>query len=384
MRNSLAPAADFPGLSGITYLNSASISVTPKPVMDEMQAFERQIASQGTVSFDDAAEARVYDGARASVARLLNATPDDIAIMTSATECLAQIAWWLKPGRGKNVVSADIEFPSVTYPWLRVAKDTGCEVRLAKAQENPESFGFDAVARLVDKNTAAICISEVQYASGHRLDAGRLVELAHAHGALLVLDTTQSAGVVPLDVRQAKFDFVLSSAYKWLCGPCGAAFCYMHPDVWRRFDPPFVGWHSTKVINAFDATAIDLADAARRMEYATVAYGAGLGMAAAIDYLCDIGIERIEQHDLALAGMLMDGLERLGARLITPREDSRRAGLVAARFPQRPAGEIVAALRERGIVCASRLDAARIAPHVFNGEADVAKCLEELRRIVGK
>ena len=384
MTNSLAPSADFPGLAQITYLNSASISVTPKPVMDEMQAFERQIASSGTVSFDDAAEARVYDGARASVARLLHASPDDIAIMTSATECLAQIAWWLKPARGKNVVSADIEFPSVTYPWLRVAKDTGCEVRLVEAQKNPESFSLDSIARLVDKNTAAICISHVQYATGHRLDPVRLAELAHANGALLVLDTTQSAGVVPFDVRQAKFDFVLASAYKWLCGPCGAAFCYMHPDIWRAFDPPFVGWHSTKVTYAFDARAIDLADAARRMEYATVAYGAGLGMAAAIDYLCDIGIERIEQHDLGLAGLLMDGLERLGARLVTPRPDSERAGLVAARFQLKPAGEIVAALRERGIVCASRLGAVRIAPHVFNGEEDVGRCLDELGLILAR
>lgn len=382
MRNELAPAADFPGLSGITYLNSASISVTPSQVMDEMQAFERQIASSGTVSFDDATEARVYDGARASVARLLHANPEDIAIMTSATECLGQIAWWLKPGKGKNVVSADIDFPSVTYPWLRVAKDTGCEVRLARAQENPESFGIDALARLVDRNTAAICVSEVQYATGHRLDAVQLADLAHAHGALLVLDTTQSAGVVPFDVRKGKFDFVLSSAYKWLCGPGGAAFCYIHPDIWRAFDPPFVGWHSTKVTFAFDATAIDLADAARRMEYATVAYGAGLGMAAAIDYLCDLGIERVQQHDLALAAMLMDGLEGMGARLVTPREDSQRAGIVAARFPRRPAGEIVTALRERGIVCASRLGAVRFAPHVFNGEEDVARCLEELRRLL--
>ncbi|HXE90958.1 MAG TPA: aminotransferase class V-fold PLP-dependent enzyme [Terriglobales bacterium] len=382
MRDPLAPATDFPGLAGITYLNSASISVTPKPVMDEMQTFERQIASSGTVSFDDAAEARVYDGARASVARLLHATPDDIAIMTSATECLGQIAWWLKPGKGKNVVSADIDFPSVTYPWLRVAKDSGCEVRLVKAQENPESFGIDAIARLVDKNTAALCISHVQYATGHRLDPVQLADLAHAHGALLVLDTTQSSGVIPLEVRKAKFDFVLSSAYKWLCGPGGAAFCYMHPDVWRKFDPPFVGWHSTKVTFAFDATAIDLAEAARRMEYATVAYGAGLGMAAAIDYLCDLGIERIERHDLALAALLMEGVERMGARLVTPREDAQRAGIVAARFPQRPAAEIVAALRERGIVCAARLGAVRLAPHVFNGEEDVARCLEELARIV--
>lgn len=382
--STLAPQTDFPGLKELTYLNSASVAVTPLPVMREVQTFESQIASQGTVSFDDAAESRVYDGARTSIARLLHANTDDIAVMTSATECLLQIAWWLKPGRGKNVVSIDIEFPSVTYPWLRVAQDTGCEVRLAKVQQDPARLSFDSIERLVDKNTAVICVSHVQYASGHRLDPVKLAQLAHANNAILVLDATQSAGVVPIDVRQAKFHFVLSSAYKWLCGPFGAAFCYMHPEVWREFNPPFVGYHSTPVPFEFDATRIDLAPAARRMEYATVAYSAGLGMAAAVKYLQEIGISKIMAHDLNLAGMLMAGLEKLGAQVITPREDGRRAGIVCARFPGRPAASIVGALREHGIVCASRLDALRIAPHIFNSEQHVERCLHELTRLLGK
>ncbi len=379
----LAPQTDFPGLKQLTYLNSASVSVTPLPVMREMQAFESQVASQGTVSFDDEAESRVYDGARGTVARLLHANPEDIAVMTSATESMLQIAWWLKPARGKNVVSIDIEFPSVTYPWLRVAQDTGCEVRLAKVQNDPASLSLDSVARLVDKNTAVICVSHVQYASGHRLDPVKLAELAKAHNAMLVLDATQSAGVVPLDVRPAKFHFVVSSAYKWLCGPPGAAFCYIHPEVWREFNPPFVGWHSTPVTFEFDATRIDLAPAARRMEYSTVAYSAGLGMAAAIEYLNNLQISKIMAHDLRLAGMLADGLEKLGAEIITPREDSLRSGIVCARFPGKPPGSIVGALGERGIICASRLEAVRFAFHIYNSEEHVERCLHELKRLVG-
>jgi cysteine desulfurase/selenocysteine lyase len=380
--SSLAPLAHFPGLKQLTYLNSASVAVTPLPVMEEVQAFESQIASQGTVSFDDPAESRVYDGARSSIARLLHAASDDIAVMTSATECIAQIAWWLRPGRGKNVVSIDIEFPSVTYPWLRVAQDTGCEVRLVSALRDPAGFSFEAVERLVDKNTAAICISHVQYASGHRLDPVKLAALAAAYGAVLVLDATQSAGVLPLDVRQAKFHFVLSSAYKWLCGPFGAAFCYIHPEVWREFNPPFVGWHSTPVTFNFNATRIDLAPAARRMEYATVAYGAGLGMAAAVEYLNRLGIQKIAAHDLGLARTLREGAERLGAQIITPREDADRAGIVAARFPGKTSAQVVSGLRERGIICASRLDAVRFAPHIYNSEEDVERCLTELKRLL--
>jgi selenocysteine lyase/cysteine desulfurase len=378
----LAPVADFPELKELTYLNSASVAVTPVPVQLEVQAFEAQIAGQGTVSFDDAAEARVYDGARGSVARLIGAGVNEIAIMTSATECICQVAGWLRPRAGQNVVSLDIDFPSVTYPWMRVAKETGAEVRLAPISKNPAALTENDIAKLVDKNTAAVCVSHVQYATGHRFDPAKLADIAHAYGALLVLDMTQSAGVVPLDVRTAKLDVVFSSSYKWLCGPFGAAFCYLHPDIWPRFDPPFVGPHSTVDPFGFDATQIALAQSARRMEYSTVAYSAGLGMASAMDYLLAIGIERILAHDLRLTSRLMAGLEALGATIVTPREDARRAGVLSARFPKLDSADIVARLRAADIVCASRLGAVRFSPHIYNDDSDVERCLEEVGRIV--
>ncbi|MCI0356632.1 MAG: aminotransferase class V-fold PLP-dependent enzyme [Acidobacteria bacterium] len=376
----LAPAADFPGLQQLTYLNAASVAAVPVPVQREVLAFEAQIAGQGTVSFDDAAEARVYEGARGSVARLIGAGVDDVAIMTSATECIAQVAGWLRPRAGQNVVSLDIEFPSVTYPWLRIAKDTGAEIRLAPISKNPETLSEDDVAKLVDKNTVAVCVSHVQYATGHRLDPVKLAEIAP--GALLVLDATQSAGVVPLDVGAAKLDVVLSSAYKWLCGPFGAAFCYLHPEIWPRFEPPFVGPRSTVDPLAFDATRIPLAASARRMEYSTVAYAAGLGMASAMDYLLNLGIERILAHNLRLTSRLMDGLEALGASLVTPRDPQQRAGVLAVRFAKFSSGDLVARLRAAGIVCASRLGAVRFSPHIYNDEKDVERCLAEVERIV--
>ncbi len=378
----LAPAADFPDLQQLTYLNAASVAATPVPVQREMQAFEAQIAGQGTVSFDDAAEARVYEGARSSVARLTGARVEDVAIMTSATECIAQVAGWLRPRAGQNVVSLDIEFPSVTYPWLRIAKETGGEVRLAPVSKSPEALSEEDVAQLVDGNTVAVCVSHVQYATGHRLDPAKLADMAHAHGALLVLDATQSAGVAPLDVRAAKLDVVLSSAYKWLCGPFGAAFCYLHPEIWPRFEPPFVGPRSTVDPFAFDATRIRLAAAARRMEYSTVAYAAGLGMASAMDYLLKLGMDRILAHNLRLTSRLMDGLEALGAGLVTPRDPERRAGVVAARFGKFTSSDIVGRLRAAGIVCASRLGAVRFSPHIYNDDKDIDRCLEALTRIV--
>jgi cysteine desulfurase / selenocysteine lyase len=198
-RPALSARSDFPVLEEVVYLNTGSIGLEPLPVQAAGEKLGRQIAGRGTVGFDDEIEKQVGDVPRAASARLLGADPDDVAVVTHATEALCQLAWSLKPGKGQNVVSADLEFPSVTYPWLRLARDTGVEVRLAPALDDPASFSLDTIAAAVDDRTAVICVSHVQYATGHRLDPEALVELARSAGATLVLDATQSAGVVPLD-----------------------------------------------------------------------------------------------------------------------------------------------------------------------------------------
>ncbi len=377
-RPALSPRSDFPVLEEVVYLNTGSIGLEPLPVQHAAEELGGQIAGRGTVGFDDEIEKRVGDIPRAAAARLLNAGPDDVAVVTHATEALCQVAWWLKPGVGENVVSADVEFPSVTYPWLRVARDTGAEVRLAPALANPSAFSLDTIAAAVDAHTSVICVSHVQYATGHRLDPAGLVELARSVDATIVFDATQSAGVVPLDAPALGVDVLVTSGYKWLCSAPGAGICYLRPELWERLDPPFVGWKSTEDAIAFDATTIPLARAARRLEYSTPAYAAGAALTAAVDYLLDLGIENVLAHDLALAAELREGLERLGAEVLTPAEDDRRAGIVIARFPGRDGPEVAAALADTGVIVSPRLGAVRFSFHHFNDSSDVERALAAL------
>ncbi len=379
---SLAPRSDFPVLEEFAYLNTASIALVPLPVRREAQAFAEEIAGRGTIGFDDAAEARVYDGVREAGARLLNANPEDIAVTTSAAEALGQVAWWLRPPEGTNVVSIDIEFPTVTYPWFRVASETGAEVRLVRALPHPEALSLDDVAARVDDDTAVICVSHVQYATGHRFDLAQLAELAHAHGATLVVDATQSAGMVPIDVRAADVDVLITGGYKWLCSAFGAALCYLRPELAEDFVPPIVGWKSTVDPPAFDATRMPLAEGARRMQYSTSAYPSGIALRASIEYLLGFGIDRIMAHDLRLAGLLWDGLRDLGGVLITPPGDDGRGSIVGARFPGRRPEALVRRLIEAGVVAGPRLDAVRFSPHLYNEDRDVERALAELERIL--
>jgi selenocysteine lyase/cysteine desulfurase len=374
--SALVPRADFPALAELTYLNTASVGLVPTPVQRRAEDFDRDVAVRGTVALDEEAEIAVFEGTRASAARLIGAQPDEVAITVSATLALGQIGWFLRPGRGDNVVSVDLEFPSSTYPWIRIAEDTGAEVRLVQRREEPAGLSLDDVAALVDRRTRAICISHVQYATGHRLDPGELARLAHDNGAVLVLDASQSVGAVPIDVRADDVDFLVATSYKWLCSTFGAAICYVRPELLPDFRPPFVGWRSAEVPYELDAVDMRLPPTARKLEFSTSGYGAGVALGAAIEYFLDVGIERILEHDLALATRLRAGLEELGAEILTPVEDDRRIGIVTARFPGQDGEAVAARLNERGIVVSPRFGSTRYSVHAFNDESDVDRALE--------
>ena len=220
--------------------------------------------------------------------------------------------------RARTSVSSDADFPSVTYPWHRIAEDTGCEVRLVSVLDDPEGFDVDKIAEQVDSATAAICISHIQYLTGHRLDLNDLAALAHDHGALLIIDATQSAGQVPIDVTATGVDVLITGSYKWLCSTFGAAACYLSPPVLERFRPPFVGWRSTEHPYSLDARWLPLAGTARRMEYSTMSYASAIAFGHAIRYVSAMSLDEVAAHNAELASQVIDGLTRRGARLLTP------------------------------------------------------------------
>jgi selenocysteine lyase/cysteine desulfurase len=370
---------DFPVLDRLTYLNTASAGLVPASVVTPAHEFELELAQAGTTGMDEDTEIGILDDARHGAAALLGASPDTIAIATSFTEALNQVAWWLRPGRGQNVVSSEVDFPSVTYPWHRIAEDTGCQVRLVGVLDDPDSFDVNKIADSVDSATAAICISHVQYLTGHLLDLGELAALAHDIGAVLIVDATQSAGQVPIDVTASGVDVLISGSYKWLCSSTfGAAVCYLSPALLSEFRPPLVGWRSTEHPYSLDARWLPLAATARRMEYSTMSYAAAIALGRAIGYISGLSLAEVAAHNRELA----DGLAQRGARLLTPRDPARRAGTVTARFPGHDGEAIAAALTERGVIVSPRVGSTRFSMHFYNSSDDVVHALATLDEVL--
>lgn len=370
----------FPGTGGYAYLNAASVALMPKAAGQATVGWQRDLAEKGTVHFDEEAEAKVFDALRQAGARLLAAEPDEIACVSSASEALCSFAWALSPGRDQNVVSAGIEFPSVVYPWLRVAQTTGCQVRLASARDNRIDPG--ELAGLVDDRTTAVCVSHVQYSTGQRLDLAPLAHIAHSHGAVLVVDASQSAGAVPIDVVAEGIDVLVTAGYKWLCGPFGAAILFVRRDLHSEVEPGLVGWRSTDQVWDFRPDRIEWAPGARRFEFSTMAYGTAVGLAVAADYLLSIGIEEIHRYDLGLAEQLVEGLAGLGAQLVSPWGQDKRSSIVTARFPGHDQARVAHRLNEQGVVVSPRIGSVRFSPHLYNTPDDIERALETLTTVL--
>ena len=179
----IVDSKDFPASAKCTYLNTANVSLMYRGTEKAIIEWQKDLAENGSINFDEIAEANVFSDLHSAAALLFNALPEDIAVGSSATELISSLAWAIAPGSGTNVVSTDIVFPSTLYPWLRVARHTNCEVRLAKGQNSYADP--DDVIQLIDNRTAVVCISHVEYSGGQRYDLQRLAEVAHNHDALL-------------------------------------------------------------------------------------------------------------------------------------------------------------------------------------------------------
>jgi selenocysteine lyase/cysteine desulfurase len=371
---------DFPASRKSVYLNTASVTLMYRGAEAAAAKWMADLATDGTITFDEAAEEGVFGGLHRATAQLLNAREEDIAVGSSATELMASLAWAVTPDRTSNIVSTGIAFPSTIYPWIRVARHTGAEVRFAEGQG--EYVDPDEVIELIDNQTAVVCISQVEYSGGQQYDLTRLARRAHEHGALLVVDGAQSLGAIPTDVTASGVDALVASGYKWLCGPFGVAVMYLAPHLQGRLDPGVVGFRSHEDMWDLQATRLELPEAARRFEPSTMAYGCAIGLAESIKYLLHVGIARIRDHNLHLADLLIDGLRERRADILGPRTDEERTSIVATRFPNCDPAEMARRLNAARVVVSARQSTVRFSPHLYNEPADIERALEEIDRVL--
>lgn len=319
---------------------------------------------------------------RASFARLIAADPGCIAI-TDNTSRAANIAVRVLASRkGRNVVVESGIYPASLYPWY-VRGDH--EIRLVKTDGVQDAAG--ALAERVDDDTVAICVTHVAPFTGRRHDLSALGALAHRHGAALLVDASQSAGVVPIDVERDGVDMLVTTAMKWLMGPPGIGFVYMAPSILAEaplLDFSYLGLEEQFGPWPLDALPVVSRDA-RRYELGLPNLPGVFAAKAGIDLLLEVGIDKIFGRIQELVTRCLDGLAEEGGEgeVLTPRDTAQRAGVIALRHP-RPE-HVFERCREVGVdiglIGDPGIGDVRIDPHAFNNEDDIDRFLDAYGRV---
>ncbi|GAA3409510.1 aminotransferase class V-fold PLP-dependent enzyme [Paenibacillus hodogayensis] len=317
----------------------------------------------------------VEQACRDNLAVMLQGSQEQIALLSNASEAISAIASSIGLKPGDNVVIHDLEFPSGVLPWLAL-KSAGVEVRVVASRAWRVSA--EELLAMVDGNTRMVVTSHVSYLSGARIDCAKLYRELKQTNALLLLDATQSLGVVPVRINDA--DFIVASSYKWLMAGHGGGVLAINPERASQLMPRSAGWRSVE--DMFSDTRFEhfrfLPDA-RRFEGGYPAYPMLYAMKASTDLLLSVGIERIERHVLELGAELIEGMKRIGYKPMTPERPEERAGNISfvCEDGERYADELL----KRGTYVWGGDGRLRASIHLYNNSDDVARLVGQLEVI---
>lgn len=375
----------IPLLAKTTYLDSAGAGPPPVSVHESMRSFLDEWSSYGEKWDEWLLE---IAKARELFARLVGARTNEVACVPNVSSGLAAVATALPNGPGQNVVVSELNFPTNVYIWHSM-KRRGliADVRVLKAGMG--QIPLSEYEKAIDDRTAVVSLDYVSWINGCRENIARVTEIAHAHGALMMVDAFHAVGVIPIDVHKIGVDVLTCGTYKWLMGPHGTAFLYVNQEILQQLEPAIVGWHgiSDSVLaralakedtfgRPFDLSRVEPANDATRFEWGTWSIISVVGAKAALKFALNYPPENREPLIQKLTDRLVDGLKRHSRRVTSPLEKDRRSGIVT--FEVDEAGKLARRLQEHGVIVAPRVNTLRVSPHFFNTEAEIDALLNAI------
>jgi selenocysteine lyase/cysteine desulfurase len=315
-------------------------------------------------------------------AKLINASPDEIAFVQSTTagENLVVQSLGL-PADGVNIVTDGLHFEGSLYLYDALRK-RGMDVRMVR----PHNWRIDIadLERVIDRNTRLVAVSLISFINGFEHDLKRLCEIAHGHGATVYADIVQAAGAMPIDVRASGVDFCGTASYKWLMGDFGLGFLYVKTSVLDRIVRPV---HSYRQLSSFtnhmfpyDSPAPSIVEwdqiksASGYFEEGTLASGVSETLAYSLNYIQTLGVQNIQKHSQSLIGRMRAEIPRLGHELITP--DNAQGPLVA--FQLKDPASVAAKLTKAKVDVTISDHRMRVSPSVYNDHGDIDRLMEAL------
>jgi cysteine desulfurase/selenocysteine lyase len=358
--------SSFPVTEKFAYLNTAAAGPLSRSVMEAGSGYYQQMMADGDAHWDEWLAKR--EEVRRSVARFINAEPDEVGLTTNTSSGMNLIVDALQ-GRGE-VISCDLEFPVSTIPWIH-RKIPVQLLRNVAGEVSPND-----IREAMTSKTGIISLSHVQYSNGFRSDLAQLGLEKGNHS--LVINASQSAGVFEIDVKRMKIDALCATGHKWMLSGYGSGFVYISRALLAETKPRAIGWLSVEDPYGDRNSEINLrGDAAARSELGCPHFAGIFALGASVDFLTGVGMASIQERALEVNRILTDRLDEAGLRVLSPlsNENSRSAETLVA--IEKPA-QVVSKLAERNVIVTEKPEGIRVATDFFNNEHDIERLIAAL------
>jgi selenocysteine lyase/cysteine desulfurase len=368
----------FPIFKSERYLAACSQGALCSPVEAAIERFMESWRSRGNPWETDWMP--VVASTANKFARLIGAPSESIGITASVSTAMGTILSALDFSHRPRVIVSALDFP--TLPDILLAyRQKGLielEVLPARGGEIPLAFYEQAV----DDRTSLVCLSSASYASGVQLPIHAVVQLAHALGALCLVDAYQTVGALAIDVGRLQPDFLISGTLKYLLGTSGVGLMYVAPEVARQLEPRAIGWMAAADPFGTSFEHLEYAAGAARFQSGTFTIPACYAADAALDLLLDIGADAIQSRVMRLARRFAEGVTNLGAEPVGPTSEGQLGPMVAVPVPGAAHDWQERLRRTEHVVTSARGNALRFAFHFYNDDSDVDACLDVLGRVL--
>jgi kynureninase len=373
----LAFRTEFPILEKTNYLVSNSLGPMPRTVPEKLAEFARDWGELGVKAWNRGWwELPVEVGNE--IAPLINADNGEIVMMPNVTIAQTAVLSSIDFSKDRDtVVMTELDFPSVRYAYAEMAQRLGARVVVVKSDDGL-SINPDKLLAAIDERTRLVAVSHVLFRSAYLMDADAICARAHQVGALVSLDSFHGVGVVPVDVKRSKTDFLTGGVLKWLCGGPGACFLYVSPTVRDHLKPALTGWQAHSRPFAFEEN-MEYTSGPFRWLNGTPVIPALYAAAEGPKILRRAGVAAVREKSLRLTSRLIELADDRGYTVNAPRDPARRGGTVALDVPH--GYEVAQHLLSRNILVDYRVGAGiRLAPHFFTREDELEEAVAEMER----
>lgn len=367
---------NYPVNRNLIWLNNCGTTPAGAHIVAAVTRFLAGYAEKGVLS-ERARYGDVRRRIKAILASLLHCGADELCLIHNTAEGMNFISHGLALKPGDEIILMENEYPSNVYPWWHW-QEKGVRIRTAPMSETPGKF-LENFKGLATAKTRVAALSAVHWCTGMPLPLEALGAFCRANGIELVVDGAQGVGMQALDVRAANISYMAFPAWKWLMGPLGLGVLYVAKEKLDSLTPVFMGTESVIDDQAYLPYKKQLKPTADRFILSTANFNDWVYFLTSLEFLQQIGFEKVRQRLMELNSVLSDKLRRAGCRLLSDGFAGQRSAICVFEKPEMPAADLLQRFSAAGIVAAERLGRIRLSPHIYNSFEQFDKVIDVLK-----